>query len=175
MRTICKFITRLTPASTANQLGSWLQKAGARAAFHVASPFINCGVILVTFVTTLGCSMHPLPEDVSRKNTYDIVKKIRCEVAEGLHAYAATDLVVANTFIGYDFDFDITETNNLGTNGTRGSLTLEQKLLSPSGTFKLDVRPFAESSRQTQRTFRIIERLKDLKKLNGQQCSPTQA
>ena len=177
MRTICRFIAKkLASVSTTNQLCSWFRQPGGKGALHFAGLPIGRGAIVATTLTILlGCSMHPLPEDVSRKNTYDIVKKIRCEVAEGLYAYAATDPVVANTFIGYDFDFDITETNNLGTNGSRGTLTLEQKLLSPSGTFKLDVRPFAESSRQTQRTFRIIERLKDLKKLNGQQCSPTQA
>jgi hypothetical protein len=108
--------------------------------------------------------MHPLPEDVARKNTYDIVKKIRCEAAEGLGAYRHDDPIVANTFIGYDFDFDITENNNSGTDGARGILTLEQKLLSPSGSFKLDVKPFAERSRETHRTFRIIDEPEDLEK-----------
>ena len=30
-----------------------------------------------------GCSMHPLPDDVSRVSTVDIVERIRCEAQEG--------------------------------------------------------------------------------------------
>jgi|SoiMethySBSTD1v2_1073268.scaffolds.fasta_scaffold48037_2 hypothetical protein len=176
MRIICSSIkTKLTPASTTNQTRSCLQQAGTRTACYVARLPIKRGAILAALFTTLGCSMHPLPEDVSRKDTYDIVRKIRCEAAEGLSKFNLEDLIIVNTFIGYDFDFDITEKNNLGTDGARGTLTLEQKLLSPSGTFKLDVKPVAERSRQTQRTFRLIESLKDLKKLDYKKCAPIEA
>src|SRR5215470_8480165 len=176
MRTISKAIARLTPTPIINQLFSSFKQASAQAALRVTNAPMKRGAIVAILVTPLlGCSMHPLPEDVSRKNTYDIVKKIRCEAAEGLRAYAANDPIVVNTFIGYDFDFDITENNSLGTNGARGIVSLEQKLLSPSASFKLDVKPYAEASRETHRTFRIIESLKVLKRLDEQQCSPTQA
>jgi hypothetical protein len=115
----------------------------------------------------LGCSIYPLPEDVSRKNTYDIVEKIRCEAAEGLREALPqappNHPILVNTYIGYDFDFDIIENNNLGTGGGRGNLKFERKHLSPDGSFTLEVTPFAERQRKTNRNFRIIESLKQLR------------
>ena len=35
-------------------------------------------------VFVAGCAIHPLPEDVTRDTTYDIVQKIRCEGREAL-------------------------------------------------------------------------------------------
>ncbi len=35
-----------------------------------------------------GCSMHPLPEDVTRASTVDIVRKIRCEARDALISHA---------------------------------------------------------------------------------------
>src|ERR1043166_3471481 len=47
--------------------------------------------IIVGYALTLaGCSIHPLPEDVTRETTYRIVQKIRCEAREAL-----TELSVA--------------------------------------------------------------------------------
>jgi hypothetical protein len=130
---------------------------------------IACCSVLVGG-TLPGCSMHPLPEDVSRKNTYDIVEKIRCEAAEGLRGIRRDHPILAKTYIGYDFDFDIQETNNLGTSGARGELTVSQKSAFPAGSLTLKSSPFAERSRRTQRTFRIVETLLEL---TNADCGPT--
>ena len=56
--------------------------------------------------------MHPLPEDVSRKSTFDIVKKLRCEAREGVLQSAMSIKALENTYIGFDFDLTMTENNN---------------------------------------------------------------
>jgi hypothetical protein len=114
--------------------------------------------------------MHPLPEDVSRKNTYDIVEKIRCEAAEGLRGVRRDHPILKNTFIGYDFEFDITETNQLGTSGKPNKLELERKYLPAGGSLKIDSTAFADRTRQTQRNFRIVE---SLLQLSNADCGPT--
>jgi hypothetical protein len=49
------------------------------------STFISTTVSLSSSAfLIMGCSIHPLPEDVARDNTYDIVQKIRCEGREAL-------------------------------------------------------------------------------------------
>src|SRR5262245_27627083 len=61
-----------------------------------------------------ACSMHPLPEDVSPASTYDIVARMRCEVAEGLKDFPRNEKykkIVNATHIGYDFTFIISEDN----------------------------------------------------------------
>src|SRR5262245_14766396 len=90
----------------------------------------GCSVAAATAVS--GCSMHPLPEDVSRKNTYDIVEKIRCEAAEGLRGVPRDHPLLRNTYIGYDFNFNIEENNNLGVNApaNRGDLVWSRKTAS---------------------------------------------
>jgi hypothetical protein len=64
------------------------------------------------------------------------------------------------TYIGYDFDFDITEVNNAGTLGDRGKLTFTKTR--PSGSLTLDLEGAAAMERAAQRTFRIIESLEKL-------------
>jgi hypothetical protein len=39
-------------------------------------------------IGTAGCAIHPLPEDVSGYNTYQIVSKIRCEAREAVRKIA---------------------------------------------------------------------------------------
>jgi hypothetical protein len=128
----------------------------------------GCSIAVGTIL--LGCSMHPLPEDVTRKNTYDIVEKIRCEAAEGLRGIPRDHPILAKTVIGYDFDFDILETNNLGTNTARGKLTVAQKSAIPPGSLTIESSASAERSRHTQRTFRIVE---TLLQLTNADCGPT--
>jgi hypothetical protein len=86
-----------------------------------------------------GCSMHPLPEDVSRATTADIVARIRCEAKEGLESFRRqplspkdiehVKLIVDNTTIGFEFDFNIEEDNK----ASGGRLEFEK----PSGSFSL--------------------------------------
>ena len=73
---------------------------------------INGGAFAALALALAGCSMHPLPEDVAPASTYDIVQRIRCEVAEGLRDFPRNQTfkkIVDNTTIGYDFTFKITE------------------------------------------------------------------
>jgi hypothetical protein len=58
---------------------------------------------------------YPLPDDVTRKCTYDIVDQIRCEARRAVieHAY---DYKTAS--IAYEFTFDITEGNNTSADAT---------------------------------------------------------
>ncbi len=43
--------------------------------------------LLIYAPLLIGCSIHPLPDDVSRKTTYDIVEKIRCEAKAAVEQY----------------------------------------------------------------------------------------
>ena len=113
-----------------------------------------------------GCSAHPLPGDFSRKSTFEIDEKIRCEGAEALRGIPRGHEFLKGTYIGYDFDFDITEVNNAGTLGDRGKLTFTKTR--PSGSLTLDLEGAAAMERAAQRTFRIIE---SLEKLQTADCS----
>src|ERR1044071_5649199 len=99
-----------------------------------------------------GCSTYPLPQDYSRKYTVDIVKHIRCEVAEGVKSLNPVEQdELEGTVVGFDFTFKMTE-NNKATSGTLG-------FTNPvgGGTFKLDLTGAAEKQRFNERTFRIID------------------
>jgi hypothetical protein len=106
--------------------------------------------------------MHPLPGDFSRKSTYEIVEKIRCEGAEAIRGIPQDHPFLRTAFIGYDFDFNITETNDIvgATSGGRGKLTFTDK---HKATSKIEVEAAAERERKAQRTFRIIESLQQLR------------
>lgn len=73
---------------------------------------ISCASVFAT-----GCSMHPLPEDISPASTVVIVKSIRCEALAGLESFRAEEKlraasIIKATFIGFDFRFDISEANS---------------------------------------------------------------
>lgn len=117
-----------------------------------------------------SCSTHPLPDDVTRRSTFDIVQKLRCEAKTGLEAAIRSEdarlseEALVNTYIGFDFTFDITE-NNKATGGT-----LEFSNLIPGGKFFLTLKGGADRSRQNSRFFRVIELLSELRDdplLNG--------
>lgn len=122
-----------------------------------------------------ACSMHPLPEDVSRISTFDIVERIRCEVLDGLKSLREEDdetvaKIINATSIGYDFDFEIEEKN-----GERAG-----KLEFTRAAFKGDKKGFfleltgqAERERKNVRSFRIVDNLGDLAKERGERCSRT--
>jgi hypothetical protein len=65
---------------------------------------------LVAALALGGCSIHPLPEDVSGKSTFAIAQSIRCEAQQALREYAA-DPKYDTGAIAYDFSFQITEDN----------------------------------------------------------------
>lgn len=115
-----------------------------------------------------GCSMHPLPEDVSSASTFDIVQRIRCEVAEGLKDFPRDEKfhkIVKGTHIGYDFTFTIAEENKAAS----GRLEFKRpSFVDDSKGFFLDLSASAEKKRENTRKFRIIENLAEVNE-NG--CS----
>jgi hypothetical protein len=110
-----------------------------------------------------GCSAHPLPGDFTRKSTYDIVAKIRCEGAEALRGIPPGHSFLTTTYIGYDFDFDIYEVNSAGTVAGRGKLTFGGKLGSATSNSTIEATAAADRKRQAQRVFRIVESLDQLR------------
>jgi hypothetical protein len=104
----------------------------------------------------LGCSTHPLVEDVTRQKTFDIVKSIRCEAT--LAVAKARDIpkpplspeTLKKTYIGYDFQFLITENNN----ATASSLFTYPFA---TATFTAGLSAGAQRARASDRNFRIVE------------------
>ena len=80
---------------------------------------VCCTVIAAAFAFP-GCSIHPLPGDIPRVPTSDIVERIRCEAQEGLRSFSQEDpdirrivqRVIRGTTIAYEFAFKITEHND---------------------------------------------------------------
>jgi hypothetical protein len=112
---------------------------------------------LATLPPLFGCSVHPLPEDVSRKGTYEIVEAIRCEARRAVIEYAQGP-EFKGAVIGYAFDFDITE-NNAAT----ASVTLQKKF-ADTALLKL---PFEgvgyDKVRKAQRVFTIVDHFETLR------------
>ena len=131
---------------------------------------IPCAGALVVGLS--ACSVHPIPDDVTRVSTADIVKSIRCEVLAGLESFAPNEMakaapIVRATTIGYDFTFNITEDNNANGAGDGPFLTFAN-----GGKVKLDLTGGATLQRNNIRKFTIIEPLLDLAKDdNRARCS----
>lgn len=122
----------------------------------------------------LGCSMPPLPENsplnFPRASTFDIVRKVRCEVKAGLDRFKHTEhikQIIRATSIGYDFKFILAETDG----AAGGDLTFVDRPAKKSnkGSTTFDLTGSATKSRQNIRTFRIVEQLSDVE---AAECSP---
>ena len=131
---------------------------------------VGCCIAAVLAGGLAACSTHPLPEDVSRSSTVDIVKSIRCEARAGLDSVVAALRpderpkalpIIQATMIGYYFDFDIDETNGAG--GASPADPLVQ-LTRPDKFTNLSLTASANAARSNKRTFTIIEPLTDLAK-----------
>lgn len=103
-----------------------------------------------------GCAIHPLPDDVSRKTTYDIVDKIRCEAKAAVEKFGQG---FQNASIVYTFTFDISERNDAGAGFT---------LFNPfaNGTFDVTATGAANRTRAGNRNFELIDSFDDLRKMN---------
>src|SRR5262249_52273666 len=77
-----------------------------------------------------GWALHPLPDQVTRAPTLEIVRAIRCEARAAILQHAP-GWAFNGGAIGFVFKFDITEHNHAG-------LDLEFKKQFPSGTFDLN-------------------------------------
>ena len=120
-----------------------------------------CNVAAIAGVLA-GCSIHPLPEDVSRATTLDIVKSIRCEALEGLQSLKPEERarvlpIINTTTIGLNFTFTMSENNGL----VNPSM---QFMRPPSGRFTMDLSGGADVTRANVRSFQIYEPLADLVK-----------
>jgi hypothetical protein len=122
---------------------------------------IIVGSIGVLAPVLIGCSTHPLPEDVSRVSTYDIVQQARCEAARAVRDYGQ-GITIAH--IAYEFTLDITETNN----AMLSDLTFMKPFLT-GGNFTLGITGEADLKRQAVRNFKVVDSFDDLRKMN---CSP---
>lgn len=120
--------------------------------------------MLLSLIMTAGCSVHPLPEDVTRVSTVDIVQSIRCEAKRAILVHAP-EPIFAPAVIGYEFQFQITETN--GTALTN----LEFKYPFSSGTLALPFNAGSRRDRVGDRNFKIIETFADLKKMSSALCA----
>jgi hypothetical protein len=130
---------------------------------------LSAGLALATGMA--GCAMHPLPGDLSRKSTFEIIEKIRCEGAEPLREIPRGHKFLKSVYIGYDFDFDIKENNDLGSADNMGFLKFEGTR--PSGrSVSLELKGNAGAERKAQRTFRIVESFEQLQTAD---CSPGRA
>lgn len=115
-------------------------------------------------VVMSGCHSHPLPEDFSRKKTIAIVKRMRCEIAEGVKAIPnATPAELQNTMAGFDFTLTMTEENDAS--------SAKLSLLAPFSDNKvtIDLNGKAEKTRSNARGFRIIDSFANLQNESG--CS----
>src|SRR5262245_33021421 len=128
----------------------------------------------------VGCAVHPLPQDVTRASTVQIVARIRCEAKEGLEAALTkaaaegpakkrhVEKIVDGTSIGFEFKFKMTESNSL----TADSIEFEREAAKSGDRFKLvlvgalndghgaEPRP---TTRKNERQFRVVDDLKELK------------
>jgi hypothetical protein len=104
----------------------------------------------------IGCSIHPLPDDVSRKTTYDIVDKIRCEAKAAVEQYGQG---FQDASIVYQFTFNINEHNDASAGFT---------LFNPfaNGTFNLNANAGSNRVRDGSRNFELIDSFDDLRKMN---------
>lgn len=107
-----------------------------------------------------GCSTHPLPENVSKRDTtYRIVAKVRCEARDAVVSYTGLfpEKVYDQFLIGYSFSLDITENNDA---------SLDLKFFNPfsNGERTLGIGGGIDRQRQNARAFKIADTFGDLRK-----------
>ena len=112
--------------------------------------------VLALLPLLIGCSIHPLPDDVSRKTTYDIVEKIRCEAKAAVEQYGQG---FKGASIIYQFTFNINEQNDASAGFT---------LFNPfaNGTFNVTANGGSNRVRDGNRNFELIDSFDDLRKMN---------
>jgi hypothetical protein len=104
-----------------------------------------------------GCAIHPLPEDYTPKDTFEIVHAIRCEARQAILDHAPEKLFEP-AIIGFEFTLTMSEKD-------KANLTnLEfKKVLSP-GSLTVPFNASAEKDRSNERNFKILETFAQLKK-----------
>jgi hypothetical protein len=108
--------------------------------------------------SVFGCAIHPLPDDVTRYSTVDIVEKIRCEARVAIREHVnPNDPRFKDGGIGYDFAFTITENNN-------GSGKAKFSFPFTDGKFSVDLGFGEDKQRQSERKFIIVDTFAQLRK-----------
>jgi hypothetical protein len=130
-------------------------QSGTHVTFAASAAIRPALAVLAVSSLLIGCSVHPLPDDISRKSTYDIVDKIRCEAKAAVDQHA-TELIDAS--IVYTFTFDIDETNNAN---------LGLTFLNPlkGGSVNLNTGLQSGLERRGNRNFTMIDSFDDLRKM----------
>jgi hypothetical protein len=117
-------------------------------------------VVVPIGVLLAACSTHPLVDDVTRQTTFQIVDSIRCEATLAIAKLRDKDNGIKPeqlpaTYIGYEFQFQITENNN-------ASISSLFKYPFKDGTLSVGLNAGAERARTSDRNFRILESFKTL-------------
>jgi hypothetical protein len=149
----------------------------------------NCFLVAGVAALLVGCSTHPLPQDVAHVSTVDIVKRIRCEAKEGIEEALAkassqgdyqrrhVERIIKVTTIGYDFKFVMTEDNAAAVT----ELSFEKGYSTKGDGFKLTLNAgwdnggASDGMRRNTRIFRVIDRLQDLHRENCVGANAAQA
>jgi hypothetical protein len=132
---------------------------------HAHAAFATCPAmqpalrfaVLALLPLLAGCSIHPLPDDLSRKSTYDIVQKIRCEAKAAVMDYGQK----LNSAIVYAFYFNINEHNDAS-----AGFTLTNPLAKAAGSFDLTANGSVGTIRDGRRSFEVLDSFDDLRKMN---------
>lgn len=112
-----------------------------------------------------ACSVHPIPDDVARVPTIEIVRNIRCEALAGIDSLRPDELaraepIIKASVIGFDFTFEMTESNGLDSGKADNPFLIFQN----STKFTANVEGGASAARRNVRTFLVMEALDDLRK-----------
>lgn len=113
-----------------------------------------------------GCSVHPLPEDVTRQPTLAIVTAIRCEAGLAILSNAPSPAFDKGA-IGFLFDFDIFEHNH-------AALDLSFSQPFSNGRFDLGLSGGnSDLMREAHRRFTMVDTFLELKQaVRLGKCSP---
>jgi hypothetical protein len=136
-------------------------RSGALFSFQVSGlPRKRSGLFLASLAPFLaGCATHPLPEDVTRKTTHNIVQQVRCEAKRAVVERAGA---LGDAAISYEFEFNIKEHN-----GASGNFTLGNPF--QAGAFSLTASAGSDRTREAIRNFKIVDSFDELRKTD---CSP---
>src|SRR5262245_15543005 len=142
-----------------------------------------------------GCSIHPIPDDVSQYSTEDIVLNVRCEakmgvrqeILEGLHKAGLYD-IIPDTVLANRKDFETIRRRDPKlakkfeaygesviaydfdfmineNNDKSGAVTFQIPFVNAGGNFTLGVDGGVNKERKGHRKFKTVEKFKDLVKL----------
>ena len=138
----------------------------------------GCCAVAIAAGGLAGCSVHPLPQDISHASTVDIVRRVRCEAKEGLQEALQkaalqsverkkhVEKIVEGTTIGFEFKFVMRETNKAAGGELRfkreGAKAGEDYFELILNTNLNNEHTADDGTRNNTRTFRVLDDLKDL-------------